>query len=93
MNVRLCDFSVLRMSRPAAARQVGLASDKLIIRAAYLQMNTVTYRLPGLTATMSFSKAEYHKEDFIAGMPPVPEGEFCVFGTVGSFNTSDYLYL
>lgn len=42
---------------------------------------------------MSFSKAEYHKEDFIAGMPPVPEGEFCVFGTVGSFNTSDYLYL
>lgn len=31
---------------------------------------------------MSFSKAEYHKEEFIAGMPPVPEGEFCVFGIV-----------
>ncbi|KAJ8104486.1 hypothetical protein OPT61_g10732 [Boeremia exigua] len=31
---------------------------------------------------MSFSKAEYQKEEFMAGMPPVPEGEFCVFGTV-----------
>ncbi len=34
------------------------------------------------TTNMSFSKAEYQKEEFIADMPPVPEGEFCVFGTV-----------
>ena len=31
---------------------------------------------------MSFSKAEYQKEDLEAAMPPVPEGEFCVFGIV-----------
>ena len=42
------------------------------------------------TATMSFSKAEYHKEELIAGMPPVPEGEFCVFGIVGSTNCLNY---
>jgi hypothetical protein len=33
---------------------------------------------------MTFSKAEYQKEELGAGggMPPVPEGEFCVFGIV-----------
>lgn len=31
---------------------------------------------------MTFSKAEYQKEELGGGMPPVPEGEFCVFGLV-----------
>jgi hypothetical protein len=31
---------------------------------------------------MEASKAEYQKEDFLADLPLIPEGEFCVFGTV-----------
>lgn len=41
-------------------------------------------------ATMNFSKAEYHKEELGADMPPVPEGEFCVYGIVGFPYSSDY---
>lgn len=88
--VRLCHLEawmstskVLRMSRRAAARQVGLRSDVLRITTAYLQVNPVSYELSiPFPANMSFSKAEYHKEELIADMPPVPEGEFCVFGIV-----------
>lgn len=36
---------------------------------------------------MEFSKAEYQKDDFVDGMPPVPEGEFCVFGIVSLQHT------
>ncbi|KAJ4356975.1 hypothetical protein N0V95_002918 [Ascochyta clinopodiicola] len=34
---------------------------------------------------MEASKAEYQKEDFTSEMPPIPEGEFCVFGTVYAY--------
>jgi quinol monooxygenase YgiN len=42
---------------------------------------------------MSFSKAEYQKEELIAGMPPVPEGEFCVFGIVSSIDALNNSHL
>ncbi|GIZ42014.1 hypothetical protein CKM354_000529500 [Cercospora kikuchii] len=31
---------------------------------------------------METSPAEYQRDDFLAGIPPPPEDEFCVFGTV-----------
>ncbi|KAG9201746.1 hypothetical protein G6514_005362 [Epicoccum nigrum] len=34
---------------------------------------------------MTFSKAEYQKEELGGDMPPVPEGEFCVFGIVYAY--------
>ncbi|KAJ4308191.1 hypothetical protein N0V94_009461 [Neodidymelliopsis sp. IMI 364377] len=34
---------------------------------------------------MEASKAEYQKEDFLADLPLIPEGEFCVFGTVYAY--------
>lgn len=34
------------------------------------------------------SAAEYQCEGFMTELPPVPEGEFCVFGTVCLYDTS-----
>lgn len=63
----------------------GMRSCVLPIRTAHLQsFRSHTRATQDSAATMTFSKAEYQKEEFVAGMPPVPEGEFCVFGIVRS---------
>jgi quinol monooxygenase YgiN len=36
---------------------------------------------------MEASKAEYQRGEFLTKLPPVPENEFCVFGTVSSETT------
>lgn len=38
-------------------------------------------------STMETSRADSQEKDFMAGMPPIPEGEFCIFGIVNLEHT------